>query len=454
LNAVEHARKWRVRALGLPWSFRRQIVVLTAAITAVGMLLLSLVLQIGLARITSNDVDRVLEDRALSVVTSIQANSDPGAITVPDPILGPGVAVFDESAELVAGSIPPSLLEYYEDLAATTTPAQEDVGGPSSVRAEPFITSEGARGVVVVTESLQPYEEAESLALIASLVTGGIATAVAAGIAGWATRRALRPVAEMASTASDWSEHDLGRRFAPGPPRNEISALAGTLDTLLDKVSSTIRSEQRLTSELAHELRTPLTSIQGTADLILMREGPLLGPRIRADLVEISASSRHMGATISTLLDLARSAASVTAAATCGLLEVVGEVVDHALADAVRITVYVDDHRLALPHALAVRTLSPVVENAIQFARETVSLRSRLIDGSVELLVQDDGPGVDAVAADDIFQPGRTSETGAGAGLGLAISRRIARSAGGDVHVVTADVGSDGGRFVVRLPLA
>jgi signal transduction histidine kinase len=72
----------------------------------------------------------------------------------------------------------------------------------------------------------------------------------------------------------------------------------------------------------------------------------------------------------------------------------------------------------------------------------------------VELLVQDDGPGVDAVAADDIFQPGRTSETGAGAGLGLAISRRIARSAGGDVHVVTADVGSDGGRFVVRLPLA
>jgi two-component system, OmpR family, sensor kinase len=451
VSAVGEPRTWPERALGLPWSFRRQIVVLTSAITGVAMLLLTLLLQVGLARLTSNDVDRVLSDRAQSVVTSIQAGSASGAITVPDPILGPGVAVFDDSAELVAGSTPGSLLESYEDLAATTRPRQRDVSGPSRVRAQPFVTADGTRGVVVVTESLQPYEEAESLALIASLVTGGIATAIVAGIAAWTTRRALQPVAEMAATATDWSEHDLGRRFALGPPRNEISALAGTLDTLLDKVSSTIRSEQRLTSELAHELRTPLTSIQGTAELMLMREGPTLGSGARADLEEISASSRRMAATITALLDLARSEASVTAAATCSLAEVVSEVVDHVAAADVEVSVDLDDRRLALPHTLAVRTVSPVVENALRHARTTVCLTSHPVEGGVELLVTDDGPGIDHADVDDIFEPGRTSGSSAGAGLGLAISRRVARSAGGDVSVAP---GGTGGRMAIRLPLA
>ena len=75
----------------------------------------------------------------------------------------------------------------------------------------------------------------------------------------------------MAERAADWSEHDLTHRFDLGPPTNELAALGETLDHLLDRVASAISSEQRLTSELAHELRTPLTSIQGSADLALMR---------------------------------------------------------------------------------------------------------------------------------------------------------------------------------------
>lgn len=75
----------------------------------------------------------------------------------------------------------------------------------------------------------------------------------------------------MAERAADWSEHDLSHRFGLGPPTNELAALGETLDHLLDRVAMAIRSEQRLTSELAHELRTPLTAIQGSADLALLR---------------------------------------------------------------------------------------------------------------------------------------------------------------------------------------
>lgn len=449
--------RWQ-RLVGLPWSFRRQIVVLTAAVTAVAMLLLSLVLQVVLARITNNDVDRVLEDRATSAVAAIRASSNSGTIVAPDATLDAGVAVFDSSGELVAGSTPPSLHEYYEDLASSERVVVEEASGESKVRSQPFTLDDGTSGVVVVTERLDPYEEAESLALMVSLITGALATAAAAGIAAWTVRRALQPVAEMAATAAEWSEQDLGRRFALGDPANEIGALAGTLDTLLDKVSSAIRSEQRLTSELAHELRTPLTSIQGTADLMLMRDGGQLPDAAREDLAEISASSRRMATTITTLLDLARSESSMMAAA----ISAVGSVMDEVLATAdtqalrVRVSVDVGDAALALPHALAVRTISPVLDNALRFARTEVSVSATVVAGRLEVLVTDDGPGLGADISGDIFEPGHTSGTGGGAGLGLAIARRIARAAGGDVDVAgdAGTVGATGGRFVVRLPLA
>jgi two-component system OmpR family sensor kinase len=69
--------------------------------------------------------------------------------------------------------------------------------------------------------------------------------------------------------------------------------------------------------------------------------------------------------------------------------------------------------------------------------------------GMVEILVDDDGPGVGAARIDLIFNPGTTSGTSAGAGLGLAIARRIARSVGGDVSVAS---GTSVTRFVILLP--
>jgi two-component system heavy metal sensor histidine kinase CusS len=70
--------------------------------------------------------------------------------------------------------------------------------------------------------------------------------------------------------------------------------------------------------------------------------------------------------------------------------------------------------------------------------------------------VEDDGPGVPVGQEATIFEPGFRGEQAGnanhgGAGLGLSLSRRLARSAGGDVE---ADARAEGGRFVVRLPAA
>lgn len=432
-------------------SFRRQLVILTACVTAFAMVLLSIVVQFILAAQTSRDVDRVLEDRADAIAGSATSSSLGGPLTVPDADLDRGVVVYDRVGSLVAGIVPPSLGTVYAALSTTTTPQLRDVGKDRRVLAVPFSTSEGTRGVVIVDEVLTPYEEAESYALIVSLVTGAIATAAAAALGAWVTKRALQPVAILASTAADWSEYDLTRRFALGPPTNELTALAGTLDALLDKVTAAIRSEQRLTSELAHELRTPLTTIQGNADLALMAEE--LPPTAREELVEISAAAHRMSGTIASLLELARTEHDVVASAASSLVDVVGEVVSATAAD-VAVQVTIPNLRIGLPHALAVRTLTPVVTNAVRFADSAVRIRLAASSGgpdtSLALVVEDDGPGVEG-DPDQIFEAGTTSGGGSGAGLGLALARRVARSCGGDVEL-TQLTGPT--RFTVRLPRA
>jgi two-component system, OmpR family, sensor kinase len=411
------------------------------------MLLLTLVLQLVLARITTSDLDRVLADRAEAVISAASAGPS-GAVVVPESPLDAGVAAYDSRGNLIAGEAPASLDDDFAKLSTARAATLRTVPDRARVLAQPFSTPDGASGVVVVAERVEPYEEAERLALMVSLVTGVLATLAAATIAAWTTRRALQPVAVMAGTATEWSEHDLSRRFDLGPPDNELGALAATLDQLLDKVSSAIRSEQRLTSELAHELRTPLTTIQGMADLVLLRDE--LPTEATRDLEEISAASQRMAGTITSLLDLARNQATVLGASRSMLGTVLTEVV--GAVDASRTSVRIDapDTRLDVPEALAVRAISPVVENAVRFASTRVTVTSRFRHpGSVEILVDDDGPGLDASQAEVVFVPGTTGQTGTGCGLGLAIARRVARTVGGDV---TVELGGTTTRFVVRLP--
>ena len=291
-------------------------------------------------------------------------------------------------------------------------------------------------------------ERVEGYTVWSSIGAGVAMVALATGLSAWAGHRVLAPVAEMARTAADWSEHDLDRRFDLGPPTDEILALGQTLDGLLDKVAQAILGEQRLTAELAHELRSPLTAITGTADLIAMR--PDLDDELREDVDDIRAQCRAMAATITGLLDLARAAASsggrTRLAVADGALD---DALDHALLAVDRDRVTVSGQTglaVAVPPALAARILAPLLDNATRLA-ERVVVRAVRRDRWVEVTVSDDGPGVAPELADVVFQPGRSG--GAGSGLGLSLARRVARSVGGDVWL--AD-GGPGATFVVRLP--
>lgn len=434
---------------GLPagrGSFRTQLVVLTAAVTALAAVVLTIVVQLVLESATTRSLDTVLEDRTEAVIGSASAGPG-GVLVVPQERLDAGVAVYDAAGRLAAGSPPASERATYAELSTTReVRTVEQSGGveESRIRAEPFATSDGAAGVVVVTERLAPYERGERLALLVCAGAGGLMVVLAAGLAVWVSRRALAPVVAMTRAADDWSEHDLALRFDPGPGRNELAALGRTLDRLLERVAHAIRSEQRLTSELAHELRTPLTAVQLNADLLLLDSGLTLAGREKAE--EIAGAARRMGAAIESLLELARTASVSALSGSCLLVDAVAEALGSP--DATAVEVDVDPElRLLLPVGLAARALGPVLDNARALAGRVVVSAASYRTGFVAVQVDDDGPGIGVDDRESVFEPGRT--TGDGAGLGLPLARRIARSTGGDVTVTDGPLST---RVVIVLP--
>ncbi len=426
-------------------TFRRQLVVSTAVLGSLVALALVVVVQVVLAGASTSAIDRVLQDRAEVVVNAADSSSTAGALRVPDSDLDPGVAVYDQAGDLVAGNVPPAQQDVFSDLSTAPDTQTREVEDAYVVLARPFTTSADTQGVVVLAEPVGPYENDERTALLVSLSAGAVIVVLATALAAWASRRALAPVARMAATAADWSAHDLDRRFDLGPPGNEIRALGATLDSLLDRVRSTIHAEQRLSAELAHELRTPLTTIQATADLMAMRTD--LDADLRHDLEQIQKTCRDMGTTVASLLDLARTS-HVTRGAACSLVEVLDDVLDH-LAPGEQVLVDVPaSAALDLPHQLAVRVLSPVISNAVRVARH-VEVRADVGGGQVQVNVSDDGPGVPPAAAADIFEPGFSTHDSNG--LGLPLARRVARSAGGELQLAAvSELG--GATFVARLP--
>jgi signal transduction histidine kinase len=73
----------------------------------------------------------------------------------------------------------------------------------------------------------------------------------------------------------------------------------------------------------------------------------------------------------------------------------------------------------------------------------------RVVGGVVEICVADDGPGLGAMDPEQAFAPGVQSADSPGAGLGLALARRLARGVGGDL---TLGDGNTGASFALTLP--
>jgi signal transduction histidine kinase len=437
---------------------------LLSALGAIAVVLgaLTLGFNLVLANRLNSDANGVLQARASAELASLRLSH--GRILLPE---APDELSPDMPIWVFQGTQPleQPRTEQANDTAATALAgrgtALHDVPGTNTrLYSLPVVQSGRRLGAVVAGVSMAAYQQTRSTALIASMMLA-LAVLFAVGFAArWLIDRALRPVARMTHQASQWSEHDLGRRFALGPPRDELTQLGNTLDDLLERLAASLRHEQRLSAEISHELRTPLANIVAEAQYAL-RHGQQTDEG-RATLEHILQSARQLGSTLETLMAAARAQLG-SHSATSDAIACAHAAIDSGLTrnGPLEISVRAPDQpiRVAVEHELVERILAPLLDNAARHAHSSVEIAVERDGDGVRFIVEDDGPGVPAEDQEAIFEPGHrvasssaaATITASGAGLGLALCRRLARTAGGDVY---ASPNGSGGRFVVRLPVS
>lgn len=301
-------------------------------------------------------------------------------------------------------------------------------------------------GTIVASLSLKANSDAIDLVQLLVLVLG---LAVMAGT--WCATyvivgRALRPVLRLTAQAADWSATDVSRRFGEAARPTELADLASTLDGVLDRLSAVLRHEQQLTAELSHELRTPLARIVAEVELLQSRQ------RSTAELTAahsaIARSAQRMDGILQTLLSTARSGADVPPGRATA--DEVLRALALAYADS-RIRVEGPTTTVGVQAAVLERIIAPLLDNALRYAASEVVLRTA---PGPYVYVEDDGPGLPDQLRERVFDPGRRAvadDGHQGAGLGLALSRRLARACGGDV-TLSGRLSGAGLAAEVRLP--
>jgi two-component system OmpR family sensor kinase len=427
-------------------SLRGRVTLGTVAVLGGGLAILSVALNLMLANRLSADASAVLANRADAQIATLDTRG--GTLRVReapnDPALDEHAWIFDAGGRAIERSPATGrLAREVQQLAHVTVPTERSETEHVRLLARPV----GAAGVVVVGVSLDPYRHTERLAAIGTIILDLFVLAAGALVVRRAVGAALRPVVDMTTRAADWSEHDLHRRFALGPPRDELTALAATLDALLGRIDAALRHEQRFSAEMAHELRTPLSSVRGEVELALRANRS--DAERRAALEAVLAGTDRMAAVIDTLLAAARSDARRGSSDAVAVARSVERLVRPG-AEAHRRDLRVRAAAAALTvgagEEVVAGALHPLLENAIRHAAHRVDVSVERANGAVVITVDDDGAGIPAADAERIFEPG-VSAAG-GAGLGLPLARRLARAAGGDVVAVPRR----GGRVELRLP--
>jgi signal transduction histidine kinase len=327
--------------------------------------------------------------------------------------------------------------------------------------ADPLQVVNGNTPVVVLTQQVetQPLGRAGPFFLLA----GAVALVVAAIVAFYLARRLTRPLTAMGQTADRIAAGDLSARVDLGRhPDDELAGLARALDGMAAQLEAARGLERGFLLSVSHDLRTPLTSISGYAQAIA--DGTVEGREDQKRAAEvIGAEARRLERLVADLLDLARLDAhefSLTPRPV-DAAEVVGEATDGFRPSAREIGVELVVDRPgsapvdADPERLG-QIVANLVENALKYARTRVDVGVSANNGTLELRVDDDGPGIDADDLPHVFDRLYTSRPApgrkVGTGLGLAIVRELSAAMGGTADVRVVD--GRGTRFVVRIPAA
>ena len=161
--------------------------------------------------------------------------------------------------------------------------------------------------VSVITAVPATFPVASVTSLLTTLLVGSLLTLAAlaalASLAGWLiTGRMLRPLREITAAARLAASGRLDHRLALTGPRDELTNLADTFDSMLARLERAFHAQQRFAVNASHELRTPLAAVQAVLDVALAESGDPAVTTLARKLRGLNSQSVRI---VDTLLDLA-----------------------------------------------------------------------------------------------------------------------------------------------------
>jgi two-component system, OmpR family, sensor kinase len=363
-------------------------------------------------------------------------------------------------APVLPASLPGSGTRSTSDLFFTATSAGSDgIGYRVLARPRP-----NGAGTIVVAQPLTDLDSTLRHLLLIEIIVSLLLLAVLGVFSSLMVRRDMRPLEEMAETASVIAGGDLSQRVTHITPGTEVGELGLAFNRMIAEIEGAFAaraaSEDRLRRFLAdasHELRTPLTSILGYAEIFD------LGVRDRP--AELATSMRYIkneAARMGTLVDDLFVLAQLDGERSLTREPVdLTELVRHSVASfaitapdrPVMVDVSGPEMVMGDPNRMR-QVVDNLVGNAIAHtpAGTAIDVTVRHEDTEAVLRVHDDGSGIDSADLSRIFEPffrsdpSRARATGGG-GLGLAIVASIVAAHGGTVAVVPGG----GATFEVRI---
>ncbi|TFD05923.1 cell wall metabolism sensor histidine kinase WalK [Cryobacterium sp. TMT1-66-1] len=282
------------------------------------------------------------------------------------------------------------------------------------------------------------------------LILGAVVLLIGFGLASWLlTTAALRPVARMRQRAETLRASGSSEPLPVGPARDELAALALTLNDFIASVRETSAREKQMVSDASHELRTPIALLKIQLELAHLSDGN--ASALSRDLQLAESSVDRLSRLATNLLTLSTLEAGHETQFTPGKSLVVEFVAASdrarllALDKAITVEFDVDEaiDNLSFPISAThfAQVIDNLISNALRAAPESGEIRARLQQdqNGLRLSVEDTGPGMAeefiSIAFDRFTRPDAQRGGTGGSGLGLSIVSAIVSRANGTVHL-------------------
>ncbi|NIE64799.1 HAMP domain-containing sensor histidine kinase [Burkholderia sp. Ax-1719] len=284
----------------------------------------------------------------------------------------------------------------------------------------------------------------------------GASLFVAFLLGGAVTRRVVRPLVGLAEQVIKRPALPPQTRIAHAYPGNEIGRLAAAFDATYNQLEMALQREKLFTADVSHELRTPLTVISSSCELLL--DDPELTPMQQQKLQRVHSASIDIHQQLAAYLMLARDSSDASGFTRSTVADAVEQEVTHwtSRADRLGLRLIADYDKAAdptgsptFPAALVRIALSNLIRNALQHASSGTQIVVHASAAAFE--VTDDGPGIAADIAPQVFAPfvrGGAAQID-NLGLGLSLVQRICDHQGW--HITLDSQPGNGARFHIDL---